>query len=430
MKLLRLEITAFKKIHPDAPVVIEFPTKITKVKGDFGAGKTGFEEAVLVGLAALSKENPDFINKDSGKLDIGLQFEGNDRKKYFIKVTKSRFELKYEGENLPEPMAKVKELIGVPGVSPMELKSAPLKDVVKWLASYTTKGAEDFEKRMAKLKEGIKGAKNGRADANRSAKGLREYLNSEPLYLKWEESEKKYKQKIDVKTLSAKLDEAGKKSDKLVQAEAKLKQLQERRDSIAAQIESLLAEQNEVQRSIDGGEKYVAENKGARKEYDDIRKQYDAAATESVAFEKWQDVKRKKKELDDFETLSQKADAKEKELLEEVKELQAEIIPDVKGIELVLEDEMEDGKVIRKEGLYRGGMNIGQMSETEWWSTCMEIWRKNKVKVVVIDNLQSLGTLAVANLEKLAKDGCYIFAAEMERGTKELIIEHPDSISS
>ena len=72
MKLLRLEINAFKNISPDAPVVVEFPTKITKVKGDNGVGKTSFGEAVLVGLGALSKENKDFINKDSGKLDVGL----------------------------------------------------------------------------------------------------------------------------------------------------------------------------------------------------------------------------------------------------------------------------------------------------------------------------------------------------------------------
>ena len=68
------------------------------------------------------------------------------------------------------------------------------------------------------------------------------------------------------------------------------------------------------------------------------------------------------------------------------------------------------------------------MSETEWWAICMEVWKKNKVKVVVIDNLQSLGTLAVENLTKLAKEGCYIFAAEMERGVKELIIEHTNNV--
>lgn len=428
MKLLRLEINAFKNISPDAPVVVEFPTKITKVKGDNGVGKTSFGEAVLVGLGALSKENKDFINKDSGKLDVGLSFEGKDKKEYYVKVTKSRFELKYKGESLPEPVAKMKELVGVPGVSPMELKSAPLKTIVKWLSTYTTKGAEEFEKRMSKLKEGIKLSKVSRADANRAAKGLREYLNSEELYLNWEKSEATYKNKVDIKFLSAQLDAAGKRSDNLIKAQEKLRQLKERDASICAQIEALQNEQEEIRKSIKTGEKYVEDNKDAGKEYTEIKKQFDSVSHKAIAYEKWQDIKRKKSELDEFETLSQQADAKEKELLEEVKELQAEIIPDIKGVSLVLEDEYEDGKLLRKEGLYRGGVNVAQMSETEWWAICMEVWKKNKVKVVVIDNLQSLGTLAVENLTKLAKEGCYIFAAEMERGVKELIIEHTNNV--
>ena len=425
MKLIKLEVTSFKGISPNSPIVVDFSkSRFIKAVGDNGVCKTSLLESLLVACGYKSKEDKDFINAESGKVDIDFEFEAKDKKKYRVRVTKSRFVLEYEGESLPEPITKMKELLGVPGVSPMDIKTKELKDIVKWLAAYTSKGTEEFEKKMQKLKDGIKMAKTSRADANRSAKGLREYLSSEPLYLNWENSEKKYAKKVDVKTLSEQLDEVGKKSDKFIQAEAKLKQLTEREESLQAQLKNIQSELSEVQKSINGGKKYIADNAGVKKEYDDIKKQYDAAATEAVAFEKWQDIKRKQKELDGFEDLSQKADAQEKELLEYVKELQAEIIPDVKGVELVLEDEYEDGELIRRAGMYRGGVNAAQMSETEWISTVFEILRKNKTKILVIDNYQSLGSLGVEVINKLHKDGCYVFAAEMNREKKEIEIQY------
>lgn len=425
MKLKRLQVNAAGGIHPSAPVIVDFSkSNFVVAEGDNGLNKTSLLTALLVACGYKSKDDKDFVNLESGKLDIEFEFVGNDRRTYIVKVTKSRFNLTYEGEALPEPITKMKELLGIPGVSPMEIKNKPLKDIVKWLASYTNKGAEEFEARMAKIKDGIKTAVRSRADANRSAKGLKEYLGSETMYTDWEGSEKKYAKKVDIKTLSAQLDDAGKKSDKLIQAEAKMKQLKERHESIAAQIESLKVEEAEITKSMKTGEKFVEDNKGAKKEYDEIKAQYDTAAQKGMDFEKWQDIKRKKIELDEFETLSQKADAKEKELLEEAKELQAEIIPDVKGVELVLEDVLEDGKVVKKEGLYRNGVNVAQMSESEFWSTCLEIWKKNKTKILVIDNFQSLGSMAVDNINKLIKDGAYVFAAEMDRSKKELEIDY------
>jgi len=425
MKLKKLTVNSFKKISPDSPVVIDFTeSKFVKLVGDNTTGKTSLLESLLVACGSLSKDNKDFVNLQSNKIDIDLEFVGNDRKNYHVRVTKSKFTLEYEGEALSEPITKMKELLGVPGVSPMEIKFSPLKDIVKWLASYTTRGADEFEKQMLKLKEGIKKAKNSRADANRELKGLRQFLDNEPLYNNWEKSEKQFTKKVSISDLSAKLDEAGKRSDSLIRAESKLKQLKEREESIQAQIAALQSELQDVVKSVETGEKYIAANKSAKAEYDQIKAQYDTAAQESINYEKWQEIKRKKAEMDEYETLAQKFDAKEKELLEEVKELQSEIIPDVKGVELLLDDEMENGKVIRPEGLYRKGINSAKMSESEWWSLCMEIWRKNKVQILVIDNLSSLGSMAVEMIEKLIKDGAFVFAAEMDRTKKSIEIEY------
>lgn len=427
MRLKKFELKSGSRFSPDAPVVIDFTeSKYVKASGDNGVGKTTLLELFLMGCGQLSGEKvvEKLANKDNGKIDIDFSFVGKDRLSYEVRVTKSVFKLLYEGENVPQPLTKMKEILGVVGVSPMEVKNKPLKEIVKWLSSYTNKSPEEFEAKMEKIKDGIKRSKESRAAANRSLKALTEFLDNEPLFINWEESEKKYKKDIDVKSLSTQLDEAGKKSDKFIQAESKLRQLKEREESIAAKIEELQNEAEEIHKSIKTGEKFIDDNKSAKKEYDEVKKKYDNAAQESVAYNRWQEIKRKKTEKDEYEQMSQKADALEKSLLQDMKEMQMEILPDIKGVEIIPESTHENGGQVRKEGFYRDGISSAQMSETEWIGLVMEIWRKNKVKIVVIDNFESLGSYGIETLEKLIKDGCYVLVAEMDRTQKTLEIEY------
>ena len=418
MKLKKLEVSSFGGINPQSPVVIDFSeSNFVRVSGENGANKSSLLNALLVSLGHLSKDNKDFINKNSGKIDIDFEFVGNDRKTYRVHVTKSQFILEYEGESLPEPMTKLKELCGIPGVNPIEIKSRPLKDIVKWLSEYTNRGAEEYDKEYNRLKMGIKTHRAARATANKEYKALAQVLGNNPMYVKWEESEAKYGKKQDIKALSAKLDEAGKNSDNFIAAETKLKQLKQRQAD-------LLAELAEVEANIKKGERFVENNKDAKKTYDQVRAEYDNAAAQAVNYERWQTVKRQKIQMDGYETAAQEADFAEKELLEEVKQLQAEIIPDVKGVSLVLDDEYEDGKLIRSEGFYIGDVNAAQASTGVWIKTIIEVLKKNKTKILVLDNCEALGGDGIKLLENLAKNGCYILAAEVKRGSKKLEIEY------
>lgn len=431
MKLKKLEVTAFAGINPQSPVVLDFTqSKWITASGDNAVGKTSLLNALLVACGQLSKDNKDYINQDSNKIDIDFSFVGKDNCSYEVKVTKSSFKLMYDGVAQPEPISKMKQLLGIVGTSPMEVKHKPLKEIVKWIAQYSNKTPEEFEKQLLKLKDGIKKSREGRAAANKIAKAMHEYLEAEQMYSDWEGSEKKYETEPDLKLLSAQLKSAGDKSDKFIRAEEKLKQLTQQRPGIVSEIDRLKKqlEEKEAQLvehdkaiAVDG--KYLDDNKADKKEYDDVKKKYDNAAQDLADFNKWKEIKAKKKDMDDAETLSQKADAKEKELLQEVKDLQAEILPNIKGMEIVTEDTMENGTLI-KEGLYRDGHNVAQMSETEWCEVVAEIWRKYKVKVVVLDNIGVLGSKGVAVLEKLNKDGCHVLAAEMNRQQKELQISY------
>jgi len=431
MKLKQLEVKDFAGINNESPVVIDFTnSKFVTAEGDNGVGKTSLLNSLLVACGQLSSENKNFVNNDSKKIDINFSFVGKDKLNYDVRCTKSTFSLMYEGKSLPAPISKMKELLGVVGVSPMEIKNKPLKEIIKWLSNYSNKSAEDFEAQMAKLKTGIKASQDTRAAANKSVKGLTEYLNEEPLFINWAESEKLYAKPINMDKLSAELKKAGDESDKIIRGEEKLKSLKNSRPSLEEDIEELQRkldskkmELSQLDDAISTGEKFVKDGKAIKENYDAIKTKYDNAHKEVVAYNKWQEVVKKKAEKDEYETISQRADAKEKELLQEVKQLQAEILPDIKGVELVTEDTHEDG-LMKKEGLYWNGRNVAQMSETEWWDIVLLIWRKYKVKIVVIDNYQSLGSDAVNILEKLNKDGCYILAAEMHRETKTLEISY------
>jgi hypothetical protein len=431
MKLKRLEVTAFAGINPQSPVVLDFTqSKWITASGDNGVNKTSLLTAMLVACGQVSKDDKNFINLDSNKIDIDFSFVGKDNCSYDVKVTKSTFKLMYDGVAQPEPISKMKQLLGVVGTSPMEIKHKPLKDIIRWIAQYSNKSPEEFEKQLSKLKDGIKKSKESRASANKIAKAMKEYLEAEQMYIQWEESEKKYETEPDIKKLSAELKSAGDKSDKYIRAEEKLKQHNIGRTGIANDIDRLKKELEqkemalvEQDKLITAAQKYLDDNKSDKKEYDEVKKRYDNVAIELADYNKWQEIKTKKGDMDDAETLSQQADAKEKELLQEVKELQAEILPNIKGMEIITEDTTEDG-VLRKEGLYRDGKNVAQLSETEFMEVIAEIWRKYKVKVVVLDNIGVLGSKGVAVLEKLNKDGCHVLAAEMNRQQKELQISY------
>lgn len=424
MKLKKLEVNSFAGISPHSPIVLDFTqSNFLHVTGDQGVGKTSLINALLVACGQLSKNDKDFINLDSGSIDINFEFVGKDRLTYAVRCTKSAFKLTYEGALVAEPIAKMKELLGVVGCSPMEVKNKPLREIVKWLSSYSSKSLEEYEADMKKFKDSMKAHQQTRAAANKSVLSLTQWLEAEPLFHKWDESEKKYKEAVKIEKLSEELKTAGTKSDQLVRAKEKLKNQKETKIKVQEQLDALNDQMADLDERIGIGEDFVQKNKDASKDYDEVKLRYDNAYKEMSAYNMWQQVKEKKKEKDDFDRVSKKADVSEKEIIQKVKDLQTEILPDIKGVSLITEDYSEGG-VSYKEGLYWNSKNVAQLSESEWWGIVLAIWKKYKVKIVVIDNFSSLGSKAADLLSGLAKDGAFILAAEMDRTQKTLQISY------
>lgn len=430
MKLLEFKINAGGRFNPDAPVLIDFSkSKLIGATGDEEAGKTTLIDMFMLVSGQLGGDQVvnDLKNRETGTIDAELKFIGKDRASYEVKRTASRLVVKRDSEVSKAPVEVLKEAMGIVGVSPMKVKDAPVDDIVKWLSQYSQSGAENFEKKMRGIKDTIKRWKGARASANKEAKGCRQYLISEGYAdesgqikeEKWLESEEKYKTAPNISELSKKLNAAGNKSDKFIENSAKVESQKNRKFQLEQQIAALQKELIQVEDNIQIGEKWLADNASAKKEYDTIKKQYDTAAQDMVNYNKWQEIQSKKAEMDSFEDMAQEADAKEKAAIKEQQELQWEVIPDTRDVEILLEDEPD-----RRAGFYYKGMNSRQLSASQWFEIVIQILKKNKVKVLLVDDTATFGSKFMETLHSLVKSGCYVFYTEMKRGQQTIEIEY------
>lgn len=398
--------------------------------GDAKEGKTtGLECAkIILGAIGGTEIIKDLVNRDSGKLDIEQSFVGNDRKTYFIRATKSQFYVREEGstKDIDAPKNFIQEHLGKVAADPMALKNADVDTVIKWLAGFSKRGIEEFQKLMQKQKDAKKKWETERATANKKAKARRTLLqgagfadkDGQIIESKWVESQKKYAKKLDITELSSKLTKAGTKSDKFVENETKVQGQKARKTQIEAQIASLQKELLTVDENISIGEKWLESNANAKKEYDAIKKEYDNAALFSQQYESWQTILRYKSELDKYEDDSVEADAKVADAEKKKQELQWEVIPDVKNVELLFEDEPN-----RPKGFYLNGFNSRQQSATEFLVAIVNILRKLGCKILILDDVSTFGSDFFEKLEQLAKEGWYILYSKMVHH-QELEIEY------
>lgn len=377
--------------------------------------------SVLLGRSVKQVEIDALVNKFSGRLDATMKFKGKSGQSFEVTRTKSQYYLRLEGDkkDISSPQATIIEELGHCAYNPHKNQLKPIGELVKYLVPFSNTKPEDYEKGDKRLKEAVEKWEKVRADANREAKGRIVTLSNagfatekgEIIESKWVAAEKQYAAPLDLKKLSATLDAAGKKSDLLLRAETKRKDLKERE-------ERLLKELAEVQKKLKVADKYIDENKEAKKEYDSVKKQYDEAAQFDREYQKWEAIKTAKTELDEYESAAQLADSKAKAAAADRKELQLSVIPECKGLAFQLEDEPD-----RPAGFYVDGFNAIQMSGTEYLVAILKILRKLKCRVLILDGTADFGSDFTQILEQLKKEGWYILMSEMSRG-QSLTIEY------
>lgn len=398
--------------------------------GESEEGKsTGLEcFKIILGAIASKQTVNDLVNKISGKLDIEQTFIGNDKKKYLIRATKSQYYVRQEGssEDIGEPKSFVESHLGKVAADPMKYKNQDVDKLIKWLAGFSDLGEEGFEKEYNKQKDAIKKSEETRASGNKEAKARRVlladagYVNSdgELIEQKWIAAEKKYANKLDISELSKKLTTAGNKSDKYLLNQEKVSGQKKRKTQIDEQIAALQLELKQVDENIALGEKWLSDNAEAKKEYDSVKKEYDNAATFASEYESFQTMLRHRKEMYEYEEIAQKADAMVQTAEKKKKEIMWQVIPDIRGAELIL-----DGTPEKPAGFYVEGFNSRQQSATQYLTAIVKILDKIGCRILILDDVATYGSEFRQLLEKLSGKGWYILYSLLKID-QELTIEY------
>ena len=199
--------------------------------------------------------------------------------------------------------------------------------------------------------------------------------------------------------------------------ERQIKDLQIKLELKKSEIES-------KKESINSGEKFVEEHKSAKIEYDALFEAYTDIAQYNAEYQKWQETLKDKSDMDEAESLVALADSRKDELKADMRNLYTEYLPNIEGLDVVSVEGLDSDKAV---GVYYNDESISILSESELWGLYMKIWDALKVKVVMIDNVSSLGSGAVDMINTLVKHGCYVLAAQMKRH-QEFSIEIMDEL--
>lgn len=440
----KFQINSFGGINKDNPIILDLSEYYSKgkniglISGDMGVGKTSFLNSLLYSAAYnFDFKIENFVNLKDGTINGERAFE-KDKKQYKIKFTKSKFELLRlfrDGEDerwIPEsnPKTLVKELIGNVGTSPMPLKEAKGEDQVKWLYSMLNVSKEVLD-RESKLKSILDEAVNGRKTANKEYDRLNKILSEEPMYLNWEESEKKYKEEKNIESAKKKFAQLSSKKELYNKSKTTLENINEQLISkqkeiieLETKLQLLKSEKQNLEIRKEEGEKYLINNKHIITDFESAQNELLTINQYIVEQSKWQAVKKYKKEMDEYETLVQQFDVRKDNIRKELRGLVHSLLPDVEGLEVITDNSIEG----KEPGVYLNNKTIAQLSESELWQFFFKLCQAKKTTMVVIENISSLGSDAINTLNELAKHNVYVWATEMKRGQKEIKIEFVDEI--
>lgn len=438
---------------------------IVGFEGDQGLFKTSNIKCLEALLGGEEVKNA--LNRlDNNKKSEMVYEDPTNGDQYIGRITKSGFTLtllQKKGEalvrsTLSEPKSLIRKLVGPIGISPMFLKGMKGPEQITWL-----KGMYHFDEEQRTLENNIATKYDtnfkGRTEVSRQLKYLKEDL-VQSKYYGWD-VENKVLTPTDLLTTdketvakapandeainsnfnkkNEKLNEYKRGVERLAQHKNNLKLTEEKMTEIELKIkelqELLVTKGQElalVKDSIAVGEKYLEDNKNAQEEFDAAKKDIENAG----------EIKLKRQQIDTAEKKLAKFHEQEKEhtrlsaLLEECKKLQLELTrsftPDIEGLEIVTDgmniDEPEGKKDTRSEGLYYREKTPLEMSESELWDFCLQLWHHFQVRIVIIENIQDLGTNAIERVNWFAKNGGRVFYTAMERTIKKTQVTYLDEI--
>lgn len=446
LTLKRMQVGPFQGIDTNRPIVLEFPKQsaktkkrpIIKLSGDQGVGKSSFLHALLYATAqGFGIKDQNLVNIETGKMNGEFEFD-KDGESWKVVYTKTTFKLYrlFVAEDdqgwIPQGAedSQLKRLIGNVAISPMKLKVDDGKKQVDWLFNMLNVPATIVEK-TRELGKRIKEVGGARSSSNAEYNFLKKQLSEDPLYTNWEESEKKYAEKKDAESVKQKLDALGTERVRLQEGREKLARIKQKitdQEKDLVEVEKKITELKksiaELKESREKGENFIKQNNKLDKQWELVQQELiDITAYLSIQ-KRWEVIKTKKAEMEEFEDLIQNGDRVKSDLLKQKRDLLAGILPDINGLDVQTDDEIDGLKA----GIYLHGRNPFQLSESELFDLYLQLCKAQGVTMVVVENITSFGSDVITNLNALAKAGVYVWASEMARGKNELKIEFVDAL--
>lgn len=435
LHLKQFEAKDFMGISGDSPIVIDFSKarknqKVVRLSGDQGTGKTSTITALMYLMgAAFNIDAKNFKNIKDDKIDLSLDFE-YEKEKYQVSASSNRIVLKkYFKEadkfiSVNEPKTVLRQIFGSLGVSPMFLKEISGKKQIQYFKD-TFGDDPKINEKEEKIAAQIKKIFEDRRESNRAIKTIQGSLELEPMYQNYEVSQQAFAKPISGEKEKARLEELGKKKQEYDKAKNGLDQLAANEKASKQRIvdleQELAAEKKvlaQIQERIESGKKYIASSNGIVSEFEAANQAWLNIGETLAKQTKWRQILAQEKTLNELVEESTTADGKLDELRKELLELTQKYLPKIKGLEVKVKTGIDD----EEEGVCYQGKTLAQLSESELWGLMELIWAQKDVRFVFCENVNSLGSNAIAQLNDLAKSGAVIFATEMQRSKNQMEI--------
>lgn len=445
INLKSVTIESFMGIDKSNPIVLDLGKyyakgkNITTLAGNQGTCKTSTINALLFLLGVnfdFDKDNLINLNDDTIHLENEFEVDGE---QYRVKATKSRFVLEkfYQnpgksGKWIPEgsPKETLRTLIGNIGMSPMFLKDKKGKEQIEWFRK-TFSDEENSKKELALLTK-LKQITDARREANKEYNRLKNVLNSNDLYINWEDSEKRFAKPVSIEAAKEKVDLLKKGANDYRLAQDRIELVKNSINTTKQTIESLKEQLAQAEKDLvtleerkEVGDKYIAEHAMIVTEYEEAEQEYMNISQVLVEQNQWKETQKLKAELDEAEDLVQQADAKKDKIKTDLLKVTKKYLPEIDELEIKIATGLDD----EEEGIYYQKKTMAQLSESELWALFFKIWEQKDVRFVFIENISSLGTDAVGVVNMLAEHGVKIFATMMDRKKESMKISFTDSIS-